>query len=48
MAKYLIILKTHVQDNDQDLMLSVPDAIQDRFRGTALHIDRITVEREDD
>lgn len=44
--KFSIEIEAEVADHDADVMLQVPDAINDRFSGTAVRIGTITTTKE--
>lgn len=43
--KFRVELDVEVADHDADIMLQLPDAIKDRFDGTAIQIKRVLVEK---
>ncbi len=46
--KYIIEIHAHVAEHDQDILMNVPEAILNRFAGTAIHIDKVTVKKAEE
>jgi hypothetical protein len=43
---FIIEVEGHVIDHDSDLIKAIPEVIVNRFRGTVIHIEKVSVVTE--
>lgn len=44
--KFIAVIELNVEPIDEDVMKSFGDAVENRFTGTAIHVDQITIIKE--